>query len=214
MRKFTIADGRRELKASSAAVSVISDSAGRIWFSVNRGISVVDPARLNSNSAPAIAPIQMLSVEGKAIDLNGPVHIPGGAKRLTIDYAGLSLSVPERVRFCYMLEGFENDWSCPVDGEETVYTNLCARDDGSGIDPKIIETGRDGHWGLSGMRERADRIGGRLHVFSRESGGTEVELAVPGNLAFRHQSSYRQKWFGFGNHSRPNNRARKPESEG
>jgi hypothetical protein len=135
-----------------------------------------------------------------------------GGKRLTIEYAGRSLSVPERIRFCYMLEGFENELEPSVTTREAVYTNLNVGDDGSGIDPNVIETGRDGHWGLSGMRERSDwRPAPRL---SRESGGTEVEFAVPGNLAFRHQSSYRQKWFGFGNHSRPNNRARKPESEG
>jgi signal transduction histidine kinase len=34
------------------------------------------------------------------------------------------------------------------------------------------------------MRERAERIGARLHVWSREGAGTEIELAVPGKIAF------------------------------
>jgi signal transduction histidine kinase len=68
------------------------------------------------------------------------------------------------------------------------------RDDGSGIDSAIVETGRDGHWGLSIMRERADRIGARLHVFSRPSAGTEIELAVPAHLAFQDHSTYWLKW--------------------
>jgi signal transduction histidine kinase len=38
------------------------------------------------------------------------------------------------------------------------------QDDGRGIDPGILKRGRDGHYGLSGMRERAKRIGGRLNV--------------------------------------------------
>ena len=62
---------------------------------------------------------------------------------------------------------------------------LLVRDDGCGIDPKILRSGREGHWGLSGMRERADRIGARLHVFSSASAGTEVELSVPGRVAFQ-----------------------------
>ena len=62
------------------------------------------------------------------------------------------------------------------------------RDDGCGIDPQILEQGRDGHWGLSGMRERADRIGARLRLWSSAKGGTEVELSVPGHIAFRDES--------------------------
>jgi signal transduction histidine kinase len=65
---------------------------------------------------------------------------------------------------------------------------LFIRDDGSGIDSKIIETGRDGHWGLSGMRERAERIGARFRVFSSAAAGTEVELTVPGHVAFERQA--------------------------
>jgi len=58
------------------------------------------------------------------------------------------------------------------------------RDDGAGIAPEVLRAGRDGHWGLSGMRERAERIGARLQVRSRAGAGTEVELAVPGKVAF------------------------------
>src|SRR5581483_3163649 len=42
---------------------------------------------------------------------------------------------------------------------------LLVRDDGCGIEPRILEAGRDGHWGLIGMRERAEQIGARLHVY-------------------------------------------------
>jgi signal transduction histidine kinase len=61
---------------------------------------------------------------------------------------------------------------------------ILVRDDGRGIDTNVIESGRDGHWGLSGMRERAGRIGARLKVMSRVGAGTEVELRVPGDIAF------------------------------
>jgi signal transduction histidine kinase len=62
---------------------------------------------------------------------------------------------------------------------------MLARDDGCGIDAEVLEIGRHGHWGLSGMRERAERIGAKLKILSRAGGGTEVELCVPGNVAFR-----------------------------
>ncbi len=62
----------------------------------------------------------------------------------------------------------------------------CAiRDDGNGIDPEVLGQGsRAGHWGLPGMHERAKRIGGHLNVWSRPGAGTEVELTVPGSIAY------------------------------
>jgi len=61
---------------------------------------------------------------------------------------------------------------------------ILIRDNGGGIDPEVLRSGRDGHWGLSGMKERTERIGGKLRVLSRADAGTEVELSVPGQLAF------------------------------
>jgi len=66
---------------------------------------------------------------------------------------------------------------------------VLVRDDGCGIDPQVLQSGRDGHWGLSGMRERAERIGAKLKVLSRAGGGTEVELRVPRRIAFESDSS-------------------------
>ena len=59
------------------------------------------------------------------------------------------------------------------------------RDDGKGIAPAIIEQGwRSGHYGLPGMRERAQSIGGKLDVWTGSGAGTEVQLSVPGRIAF------------------------------
>ena len=53
------------------------------------------------------------------------------------------------------------------------------RDDGRGIDPDILQSGREGHWGLSGMRERAEGLGGRLSVKSAPAAPTVVTVEVP-----------------------------------
>jgi signal transduction histidine kinase len=61
---------------------------------------------------------------------------------------------------------------------------IAVRDNGCGMGPQELEGGRKGHWGLDGMRERADRIGAKLRLWSRVTLGTEVELCVPGCIAF------------------------------
>ena len=59
------------------------------------------------------------------------------------------------------------------------------RDDGKGIDPKVLEEGgRAGHWGLPGIRERSKQIGARLGFWSKAGAGTEVELTVPASVAY------------------------------
>jgi len=74
---------------------------------------------------------------------------------------------------------------------------VLVRDSGVGFDPKLLQFGRDGHWGLSGMRERAKRIGGRLRILSRPAAGTEVELSIPGKIAFVPEPSRGvSKWVG------------------
>jgi signal transduction histidine kinase len=61
---------------------------------------------------------------------------------------------------------------------------LRVSDDGKGIDEETIRRQPAGHFGLNGMRERAEIAGGRLEVRSRMDSGTEVELSVPGAIAY------------------------------
>jgi ligand-binding sensor domain-containing protein len=418
IRQYGLADGLPGIESVKRHQSVVADASGRIWFSLARGLSVVDPARLTSASMPALVHIQGLTADGSPVDLRSQVRIPATRQRIAFTYTGLSLAIPERVKFRYRLEGFDNHWSEPSSTPEAIYTNLspgsyrfqviacnsdgvwnsaealvqfeiepmfwqslwfrlsCGlalgllllafyrfrlhrvtrqlnvrfeerltermriaqdlhdtllqgfisasmqlhiaveqlpenanarpklgrilqlmgqviedgrkavsglraadsaaenlelafsriqqelaideqvhfrivvegqpgalhplirdevyrigrealvnafrhsaarhieveieyahhylrlfiRDDGCGIDSRVLRSGRDGHWGLSGMRERAERIGARLHIRSRSANGTEVELYVPGNIAFRFQSStipfkWLAKWF-------------------
>jgi signal transduction histidine kinase len=57
------------------------------------------------------------------------------------------------------------------------------RDNGIGIDRDVLARGKEGHFGIRGMHERAERIGAKLRLKSTVA-GTEVELIVPGHLAF------------------------------
>ena len=62
---------------------------------------------------------------------------------------------------------------------------LLIRDDGKGIDPKVLEQGgRPGHWGLPGVRERAEQIGAEVDFWSEAGAGTEIQLSVPASIAY------------------------------
>ncbi len=68
------------------------------------------------------------------------------------------------------------------------------RDDGRGLSPEIAARGgRAGHWGLAGMRERADQLGARFELWSEVGAGTEVQLSVPGSIAYARQSGQTQR---------------------
>ena len=66
---------------------------------------------------------------------------------------------------------------------------LQVKDDGIGIDPTIGDHGKEGHFGLQGMRERVARIGGKLMVVSSADSGTEITVIVPGDIVFREPSA-------------------------
>lgn len=58
-------------------------------------------------------------------------------------------------------------------------------DDGQGMDPALLSgQGREGHFGLPGMKERAAVVGGSLTVLSELRVGTQVELTIPANIAY------------------------------
>jgi ligand-binding sensor domain-containing protein/signal transduction histidine kinase len=414
LRQYGLADDLLGVEGVKRHQSVFADPAGRIWFSMNRGLSFVDPSRAAGNPIPALLHVDAVFVDGSPIDPRAPMRISSARQRITFSYTGLSLSDSERIRYRYRLDGFDRDWSEPVTTRTAVYTNLSpgryhfrviacnsdalwngteamvpfevepmlwqtwwfrlsallafgfailtfyrsrlhrlarqynmrmeervgertriaqelhdtflqgvlsasmqlhiavdqvptdspaqpalnhvldlmgqvveegrntlqglrspigsahdlersfsrvpqelgaqqeigfrvivegsalpvrpavrndiysigrealvnafrhsrasnieleleyapsrlrvlVRDNGCGIDPEVLQLGRDGHWGLSGMRERAERIGAKVKVWSRTAGGTEVELSIPGRLAFEsYRSNRASDWF-------------------
>ncbi|MNT18591.1 Signal transduction histidine-protein kinase/phosphatase DegS [compost metagenome] len=71
-----------------------------------------------------------------------------------------------------------------LDYAEQAFT-LRVRDDGCGLDDAVAQAGqRPGHWGLVGMRERAAGIAASLRIDSRPGAGTQIEVSVPGRLAY------------------------------
>src|SRR5882724_9043847 len=114
----------------------------------------------------------------------------------------VNCALPAGTRF---ISSGERGWQTRFD--------ILVRDNGCGIDPHVLNSGREGHWGLSGMRERAERIGARLRVLSRTDAGTEIELSVPSRMAFEPGVSKRPKLWFSKLYSREARKDKRPESE-
>jgi signal transduction histidine kinase len=84
-----------------------------------------------------------------------------------------------------LANAFAHSQASKIEAELTYHKDrltLRVRDDGKGIDAQTVSAGRKGHWGLSGMRERAQEIGAQLNIWS--GAGTEIELTIPANVAY------------------------------
>lgn len=93
--------------------AALRDREGHLWFCGDSGVVRVDPARL---AVPVPAPrvrIEEVRVDGTPLTeapSRGPVRVPASCRRLEINYTGLDLVAPDRVRFRYRMGGLETDW--------------------------------------------------------------------------------------------------------
>jgi signal transduction histidine kinase/ligand-binding sensor domain-containing protein len=123
-REYDQTDGLESTEGVKRSRSVVSDSAGRIWFSLRSGLSVVNSSQITDYSVPALPHIEAITADNNTANLAASVQIPPSPRRITFEYTGLSLAAPGRIRFRYFLEDFDSTWSQPVAAREAVYTNL------------------------------------------------------------------------------------------
>jgi signal transduction histidine kinase/ligand-binding sensor domain-containing protein len=122
--RYGKADGLATLECTGGAQPAACRTPdGKLWFATTKGLAVVDPINVRSNTIPPPIVIEELWVDGKSIDLaagrgGSPpaaaraanLEIAPGARRFEFHYTGLSLLAPDGVRFRYRLEGWESDW--------------------------------------------------------------------------------------------------------
>ncbi len=143
LREYGSADGLPGPETVRRSRSVIADAHGHIWFSLNQGLASVDPARAFAASAPALTHVESITADGSPLLLDTLGSLPASTQRLTFDYVGLSLGVPERVRYRYRLDNFDHDWSGPVATRQAVYTNLAP----GNYRFRVLSSNSDGQWG-------------------------------------------------------------------
>jgi len=129
---YGIADGMKISEASSGGhPAAWRMQNGTLWFATLRGVATVDPAHLAVNRVPPLVVIEQFSVDDKPVPEaalpepgSAPLKIAAGSRRFAFDYAALSFSAPNKVRFRYKLEGFDHAWIDAGSQRSAWYTNL------------------------------------------------------------------------------------------
>jgi signal transduction histidine kinase/ligand-binding sensor domain-containing protein len=104
--------------------SAVEGRDGLLWFVTARGVVRVDRARLFTNRLPPPVVIRSVVADARPYLSRDRVALPALTRHLRIEYTALSLSIPERVRFRYRLDGWDTDWHEAGDERMASYTQL------------------------------------------------------------------------------------------
>jgi signal transduction histidine kinase/ligand-binding sensor domain-containing protein len=122
---FGLLDGLpAQLQRTHVLPSAIQSTDGLLWFATNQGLVWIDPKRISRNPIPPPVSIESIAANNKTYNLSPSLTLPARTQNLQIAYTGLSLSIPERVRFKYRLEGQDKDWQDVGTRREAFYTNI------------------------------------------------------------------------------------------
>jgi diguanylate cyclase (GGDEF)-like protein len=145
---YGLADGMKTATAAdtSSQPGGARTSDGRLWFATTKGLVIVDPRHVLHNAQ--IPPVVMEAVvaDGRVRTLAAEVRIPPGARDIEFHYTALSLAVPERVRFRYRLEGYNEDWVDAGSRRVAYYSNLRP----GSYRFRVIAANDDGVWNRQG----------------------------------------------------------------
>ncbi len=119
---------------------------GRLWFTNGLLAQVVDPKHLSRNEVMPPVAIEDLTADRKVLGAQAGMWVPALTRDLQIDYTALSFSVPQKVRFRYILEGHDTVWQEPGGRRQAYYTDLKP----GKYRFRVIASNNDGVWNEQG----------------------------------------------------------------
>jgi signal transduction histidine kinase/ligand-binding sensor domain-containing protein len=148
VKRFGVSDGMKtnECQGVEGHGGAVRTRAGAMLFATIRGLASVDPRRLHQNRLPPPVVITRVLTDGRAADPGPRVVVAAGTRTLQVDYAALSLSAPEKVRFRYRLVPFEDRWVDAGGRRAAFYTNLRA----GSYQFRVVASNNDGVWNETG----------------------------------------------------------------
>jgi signal transduction histidine kinase/ligand-binding sensor domain-containing protein len=148
--EFGPADGLRSREtAINSHPSAWRSRDGHLWFATPKGLVEIDPAHfpVNTQSPPVV--VERFAVDDAAAPLRGTnswTKVAAGHNHFQFDYAGLSFVAPQKVRYRYMLDGFDHDWTDAGARRFAYYTNIPP----GKYTFRVQAANNDGVWNLQG----------------------------------------------------------------
>ncbi|PKD43333.1 hybrid sensor histidine kinase/response regulator transcription factor [Rhodohalobacter barkolensis] len=100
---------------------------GRLYFTTQEGIVMIDPDQIDLNyPVPDVIIEEIISDNKTGLITSGVTSLKNDQRSFTIKYSAPFFSAPERLRFQYMLEGFDQNWINVDSRREAIYTNVPA----------------------------------------------------------------------------------------
>lgn len=122
---FGLADGLRSTECNGGVQpSAWRSSRGVLYFPTVKGVASIDPLHIRTNAVPPPVHIEQVVADERVVPLGGQIRLAAGTHRLEVQFASLSFTAPDRVRFRYRLEGFDPDWIEAGTRRSAIYTNL------------------------------------------------------------------------------------------
>ena len=126
--EFGSADGLRSREtATNSHPSAWRSRDGHLWFATPKGLVEIDPAHFPVNTVPPPVALERFAVD----DIPLPLHAAGSSLRVAaghvhfqFDYAGLSFTAPQKVRYRFILDGFDHGWTEAGALRSAYYTNI------------------------------------------------------------------------------------------
>jgi signal transduction histidine kinase/ligand-binding sensor domain-containing protein len=123
--EFGAADGLRSREtATNSHPSAWRSHDGHLWFTTPKGLVEVDPAHFHVNAASPPVALERFAVDDAALNSSGQTVVQAGHVHFEFDYAGLSYVAPQKVRYRYMLENFDKEWTEAGTRRSAYYTNI------------------------------------------------------------------------------------------
>jgi signal transduction histidine kinase/streptogramin lyase len=119
---------------------------GRLWFPTIKGAVVIDPRKIKTNKVAPPVVIETARANKKTVDRPARVELSAGNTDLEIQYAGLSFVAPEKVRFKYRLEGYDDEWTEAGTRRAAYYTNIPP----GNFRFRVVAANNDGVWNAEG----------------------------------------------------------------
>jgi len=145
---YSMADGLKSNEANGGfQPAAWKGKDGRLWFATAKGAAGINPnMKLNKITPPVH--IKEIAADGKDINQAGRIIIAPESKKLEFRFTALSFKNIEKVKFKYMLEGFDEDWIDSGNSRRAVYTNLPK----GKYTFKVTASNNDGAWNKEGAK--------------------------------------------------------------